>query len=276
MGRRAELLFTARLVFKAEGAYRDERSVFYLWADVEVGTSELTGRSNLGRALIRDPVIFEAGGLSVTRGDHWARAFDVITVDLDQRQLDEIERLRNCGQIVFMFRLGGLLHHRGQILWMQPSNHTLSYEVSGSDWIDVLRQLGYGTSYVSVEVPVPSVAGSTGHVQTAAIALEAAMTASRRGDYDEAVADCRPGFDALQEVDKSNFALKPWDPAASKDERFYWIQRSLRHLTHLPHHPNDPVAGEPATGPRVNWQRADAEAAIALLAALVRWRTEHG
>jgi hypothetical protein len=85
------------------------------------------------------------------------------------------------------------------------------------------------------------------------------------------VADCRPGLEALEEADKGKFSLKPWDRAASKEERFYWVQRSLLSVAHGAHHPNDPALTA-TEGGRVRWEREDAEAVMAILAALIRWR----
>jgi len=113
--------------------------------------------------------------------------------------------------------------------------------------------------------------GLTGPARKAAQALQEAQTAFRRGDYEEAVADCRPGIEALEAADKGKFSLKPWDRTAGKEERFYWVQRSLLGIAHVAHHPNDPALTA-TEGLRPRWGREDAEATIAILAALIRWR----
>jgi hypothetical protein len=273
LGARGQLRFTTKLVFKAEDAYREQRSVFMLWADIEVAASEVTGRANLGRALMLDPVIFDGRQQMTTRGDPWTRAFDTLTLDLDHRQIDEIERIRDGGRLVFMLRPGGLIHHAGQIATLHPSNHTLTYEINTSAWIQILVQLCYETSYLTIQIPIVSSSDSIGELGEPATALQAAIEAFRRGDYSDAIADCRPALDAFRDADQGQFNLKPWDTSAARDERFYWVQQALRHLTHLAHHPTAAAAGG-VNGQSIRWRRAEAEAVIALLAALIRWRAE--
>lgn len=101
--------------------------------------------------------------------------------------------------------------------------------------------------------------------------------AFRRGDYEEAVADCRPALEALRDAVNGEFNLKPGDASAGKDERFYWVQQSLLRVVHLAHHPNDQTGrDEGPTAPAARWHRVDAEAAISTLAALIHWRMERG
>ena len=193
-----------------------------------------------------------------------------MTLDLDHRQLEEIEQKRRGGPLTFTFLVDGIVQRDGRIGRLYAANNQLTYDVSESEWIRLLGQLGYG-SYVTIEVPITSPNGLTGAVQQAARALQEAQAAFLRGDYEEAVADCRPGLEALEAADKGTFSLKPWDRAASKDERFYWVQRSLLSVVHVAHHPNDPALST-AQGSRPRWGREDAEATIAILAALIRQR----
>jgi hypothetical protein len=202
------------------------------------------------------------------------RAVDRLTLDLDHRQLDEIEKKRQGGPLFLWFALGGLVYHEGKVASLYPANNQVTYEVSQSDWIKLLNQLEYGT-YVTIEVPLERPSGLTGEIQKAAQALQEAVAAFRRGDYEEAVADCRPGLDALGLADDGKFTLKPWDQTASKDERFYWMRRALLSVTHLAHHPSGPRAVTSVSVPSgpIRWERADAEAAIAMLGTLIRQRT---
>lgn len=206
--------------------------------------------------------------------DPWMRAVDRLTLDLDHRQLDEIEKKRQGGPLFLWFALGGLVYHEGKVASLYPANNQVTYEVSQSDWIKLLNQLEYGT-YVTIEVPLERPSGLTGEIQKAAQALQEAVAAFRRGDYEEAVADCRPGLDALGLADDGKFTLKPWDQTASKDERFYWMRRALLSVTHLAHHPSGPRAVTSVSVPSgpIRWERADAEAAIAMLGTLIRQRT---
>jgi hypothetical protein len=272
LGRRGQLQAMTKLVFKGRDEYRKDQSAFYIWADVRV-QGEDGVPSSLGRAVIPQPVFFgppSADSFAPAHHDPWTRAIDRLTLDVDHRQLDEIELKRRGGSLTFTFLVGGTVQHGGKIGLLYPSNHQLTYDVSASEWIRLLGQLNYG-AYVTVEVPLASPSGLTGEAQLAARALEQARAAFLRGDYEEAVADCRPGLEALNEADKDNFSLRPWDRTASKDERFYWIQRALLSVAHVAHHPNDPALAA-TEGGRSRWARADAEASIAILATLIKRR----
>ncbi len=277
-GRRGQLHFLTKLVFKAADAYKKDQSVIQLWADVRVSGQDGVWL-DLGRANLTAPVFFEplpADALPTLRNDPWTRVADRLALDFDHRQVDDIEQKRKGGQLTFILGVGGVLHHAGAIASLYPSNHQVTYEVSASAWLQFLNQFGYGT-YVTIEVPITSSAGLTSDVQKAARALQEAQAAFQRGDYEEAVADCRPGLAALDDADKPNFTLKPWDRSASKGERFYWVQRALLGIAHIAHHPNDAaLAASDAAARPSHWERADAEATIAILAALIRHRTNRG
>jgi hypothetical protein len=272
LGRRGQLQVMTKLVFKAGDEYRKDQSVFRLWADVRVQGQDGVPWS-LGRAAMPEPVFFgptPADGFPPVHSDPWTRAIDRLSLDVDQRQLDEIEQKRRGGPLTFIFVVGGIVQHRSRVGLLYAANNQLTYDVSESDWIRLLGQLGYGI-YVTIEVPLAGPNGLTGAVQQAAQALQQAQAAFLRGDYEETVADCRPGLEALETVDKGMFSLKPWDRAAGKDERIYWLQRTLLSLTHVAHHPNDPTLGT-TEGGRSRWGRGDAETTIAVLAALIRQR----
>lgn len=166
LGRRGQLQFLTKLVFKAEDSYRKEQSVFQLWADVRVSGQDGVP-SNLGRAFIPDPIFFGPGFGPGGHRDPWTRAIDRLTLDLDYRQLDEIERKRGGRPLTFTFMIGGTVQHGGRITLLYPASHQLTYDVSASDWIGLLTQLGYGT-YVSIEIPLTGPNGLTGEVQQAA------------------------------------------------------------------------------------------------------------
>jgi hypothetical protein len=276
LGRRGQLQVMTKLVFKAGDEYRKDQTVFQLWADVRVQGQDGVPWS-IGRAVIPEPVFFgppSADSFAPVHHDPWMRAVDRLTLDVDFRQLEEIEQKRNGGQLTFAFLVDGTVQHGGRIGRLHARNNQLTYDVSASDWIRLLAQLGYG-AYVTVEVPLTSPNGLVGEVGRAAQALQQAQAAYQRGDYEEAVADCRPGLEALEEADKGKFSLKPWDRVAGKEERFYWIQRSLFSVGHVAHHPND-TALAVGEGARSGWDRADAGAAIAILAALLQRRIGHG
>jgi hypothetical protein len=272
LGRRGQIQVMTKLVFKGHDEYRKDQSVFQLWADVRVQGQDGVPWS-LGRAVMPQPVFFgppSANSFAPAHHDPWSRTVDRLTLDVDHRQLEEIEQKRRGGPLTFAFLVGGTVQHGDKIGLLYAANNQLTYDVSESEWIRLLRQLNYGT-YVTVDVPLTSPSGLTGEVRQAAQALEQARAAFLRGDYEEAVADCRPGLEVLNEADKDSFSLRPWDRAASKDERFYWVQRALLSVAHVAHHPNDPTLAA-TEGGRSRWERADAEAAISVLAALIKRR----
>ncbi len=272
LGHRGKLEFATKLAFKASDAFRQDQSAFRLWADIQAQGPDQVMLPDLGRAVIPDPVIFAPrSGDGTRRADPWTRAHDRLTLELDFQQLDEIERQRAGGSLTFVIKMGGVAYYGAKVGTLYPDNHTLMYQVGSSDWQQVLNQLGYGT-YLNVEIPFVAPNGLTGPLGQAAESLQQSLTAFRRGDYEEAVADCRPGLDALEESDRGRFSLKPWSSDASKDQRLYRIQHSLRSLTHLAHHPNDPAVATDEAPTHARWSRADAEAVIGVLAALKRQR----
>jgi hypothetical protein len=276
LGRRGQLQVMTKLVFRASDDYRKDQSVFRIWADVRVQGQDGVPWS-LGRSVISEPVFFgppSVDSFAPAHFDPWMRAVDRLTLDVDYRQLEEIEQKRRGGPLTFTFLVDGTVQCGDRIGRLYAANNQLTYDVGESEWIRLLSQLGYG-SYVTIEVPLTSPNGLTGTVQQAAHALQEAQAAFLRGDYEEAVADCRPELEALEAADEGNFSLRPWDRAASKDERLYWIQRSLLSVAHAAHHPNDPALST-AQGSRPRWGREDAEATIAILAALIRQRIGRG
>ena len=197
LGRRGQLQVMTKLVFRASDDYRKDQSVFRIWADVRVQGQDGVPWS-LGRAAIPEPVFFgppSADSFAPAHFDPWTRAVDRLTLDLDHRQLEEIEQKRRGGPLIFTFLVDGTVQCGSRIGRLYAANNQLTYDLSESEWIRLLSQLGYG-SYVTIEVPLTSPNGLTGTVQQAAHALQEAQAAFLRGDYEEAVADCRPGLEA--------------------------------------------------------------------------------
>ena len=91
--------------------------------------------------------------------------------------------------------------------------HTLRCQFGSSDWHHVLSQLEYG-NFLSIEIPFGGPNELVGPLQQAAEALQQSITVFRLGTYEEAVADCRPGFDSLEDSDRGPFCLRPLDGAA--------------------------------------------------------------
>jgi hypothetical protein len=271
-GRRGQLRFLMKLVFKAPDNYRQAQSVIGLWADVQVSRQGNPQQLNLNRASARDLVFFDPDGSALPHSDPWTREARCLVLDLDFRQLDEIEQIREGEKLVFSVSLDGIAYHNGKISKLS-SSQDLMYPVAASDWQQILSNLNYGT-FANVEIPLTFANGLDDHVRKAAVALQEALSAFRRGEYEEAVADCRPGIEALIEADKGKFPQKPGGQEAGKDERFYRVRQSLLPLAHLAHHPNDPASTGDASRCPARWERVDAEAVIRLLASLAAQRME--
>ena len=172
LGRRGQLQFITKLVFKAGDEYRKDQAVFRLWADARVQGQDGVPW-NLGRAVIPEPVFFRppsADSFASVHHDPWSRAIDRLTLDIDHRQLGEVEEKRRGGALTFSFHVGGTVRHGGRVGLLQPTNNQLTYDVSQSDWIRFLGQLSYGT-YVTIEVPLTTSDGISGAAQKAARAL---------------------------------------------------------------------------------------------------------
>jgi len=147
LGRRGQLQVMTKLVFRASDDYRKEQSVFRIWADLRVQGQDGVPWS-LGRAAIPEPVFFgppSADSFAPAHFDPWMRAVDRLTLDLDHRQLEEIEQKRRGGPLIFTFLVDGTVQCGDRIGRLYAANNQLTYDVSESEWIRLLSQLEYGS-----------------------------------------------------------------------------------------------------------------------------------
>jgi hypothetical protein len=112
-------------------------------------------------------------------------------------------------------------------------------------------------------------------------ALEDALAAFHRGDYEEAIADCRPGLAALARSGDAQFNKKTSSREAGKAERFWHAQQGILKVANGAHHPEDRVRSDDANeqdqpSERLQWERDDAFSVIVMLAALIRQRSGRG
>jgi hypothetical protein len=262
VGRRVRLDFQTKLAFVGADIYSKDHPVFDIWAEVTVSKDRSAPPHQLGRLRLSEPAFVVP---NANEGGSWTRSVQ-LRLEVDQRQLDEIEELRAGGGLSFSLALDGLIYLPSIVGRLNPASQ-LFYQVSQSDWVRLLDQVQYGR-YVTIEVAIPSAGEMRGELVIAANALREATEALSRGADEEAVADCRDAFDALTRL----MGVRPQagfgDQSLSKDERFVYVQRALLNLAHPAHHPNDPAASAGAGS--VRWDRADAQAVIAMLAALIR------
>jgi hypothetical protein len=263
VGRRVRLDFDTKLAFVGDESYAKTHPVFDLWGEVTVSRDRTAPPRSLGRLRLKEPAFVMP---STPEAGPWMRRLE-LRLELNQRQLDEIEELRAGGGLVFSINLDGLGHLSGGVGRLTPSNNFLYYEASQSDWIRLLDQVQYGR-YVAIEVALPQPGELGGDLAIAAKSLEEAIEALRRGADEEAVADCRDALEALIRDAGGKPQSPIGDHGLTKDERFTYVQYAAHRVTHLAHHPNDPTASGGVGS--VSWDRADAQAVIAMLAALIR------
>ena len=147
LGDRCQLQFETKILFVAQGRFRETPSMIELWAEMMVGREDQSASPRrLGRAVLSEPAPFAPPDTQIQRqtNDPWVRHSDRLVVDLDYRQLDEIEEMRRGEALAFWCSLGGLVHHKGEVARLQPANHRLRYRVGESDWVGLLSQMGYG------------------------------------------------------------------------------------------------------------------------------------
>ena len=139
--------------------------------------------------------------------------------------------------------------------------HTLNQ----SSRIEVLNQMGYRQSML-IEIPVmDDNKKSAGH-------LAAAEKAMRLGHYREAVGSCRDVLEAMSlslgeqdDNDPEFSALFANTRTKDKPARLRVLRRALKIMTHPARHVDDVAV-------RFDWDREDAESAIAMMAAMLRWQ----
>jgi len=263
LGRRVRLDFDTKLTFAGGDTYSKLHPSFDLWAEVTVSKEHGSPPRQLGALRLSEPAFVVP---NANDAGSWTRSAR-LRLELDHRQLDDIEEVRSGGGLLFSLALDGVIHLPDVTGRLYPSNNSIWYEVGQSDWIRLLAQVQYGT-YITIEVALPKPGKVGGDLAAAADALQQATEALRRGADEEAVADCRDAFEALVRLAGGTPQTKFGDQSLIKDERFVYVAKALHNVAHLAHHPRDKAATGGAG--KVNWDRADAEAAIAVLAALIR------
>lgn len=262
-----------------DGFSDDPRLAIELWAELSVRDSS-GSRKVLGRATTTEMFFYEAasGGLPQHRSVDPRYRQMSLALDLTLDQLEAMEELRSGRDLVLGLQPGGYLHTDGDMYRLYPSNHQLSVTVSQSDWVRLLQGANY-VSILTVELPMPDSA-APGDLTQAVQSLDKARAAYLRGDYEEAVADCREGLVVLARSGDDRFdSKKKWSSNAGKRERFWRVQRALLSVTNLAHHPEDRVVEDPSgeqeagSSLPIDWGRADAHSVIVMLAALVFQKT---
>lgn len=215
---------------------------------------------HLGRLLPKNgPVIIEIPLA------HQSNAWHSLEVDLDRRQLDAIEDLRQGGGLLFTVPVYGVVDLPSGVEILRES---LTYLVIQGVWIETLAKLGY-SRIMLLEIPIPDSNGLP-EVATSVTHLSNAQQAMARGDYREAVGLCRDSIDALSlalgDQDDQDAVLKPLFAGSrqmDKATRLRVLRRAAQLFTHPARHADEVSA-------QIEWNRLDAQTIVSIVAALLQ------
>lgn len=228
------------------------------------GDVKIQGRGGTGRIVGHlepwdGPVVIQ------TSTHHQDNVRHTFALDLSRGALSAIEDLRQGGELVFTISLYGV----GDLpTGIEVLRDDLTYRVNQGTWVETLGKLGYG-KVMLMEIPVPDASNSP-ELATAVTHLANAQQAMARGHYREAVGSCRDCLEslsvALGDNDSQDTAFQPmFDRVRELDKpgRIRLVRRATKLLTHPARHADADAA-------RIDWDRADAEGVIAVVAALVQ------
>lgn len=258
-----------------------------------VAVTGMTGSSGIGffRLMVNleftftsggdDAILFPLTGRLVVNNRDVGRLFPVVAdltkptprdypetkmlyADLDRPRVEALEAIRDGGA------LNVDVHVAGQVMSKQHGLCSLrdaseKYLLNQSDWIEILRQMGYAETML-IEVPV------TDGIRKATEYLGAAQKAMGLGHYRDAVGACRDVLDALSmavgdgdERDPDFTPLFANTRNKDKQARLRVLRQALKILTHPARHVDEVTV-------LFDWNREDAVSAIAATAALLRWQ----
>jgi len=187
---------------------------------------------------------------------------------LDQTQLDELERRRDGADLDLHLRF------RGVLLPAQPSDQPpaiptafwtdAEFRIKKAEWVELLEQWDYAQGFL-LQVPRFSRPSSPA-AERATKELEAAIAKLADGDHRAAVASCRDALELAygdSDPPPSELGFKaPGLQSADKEARFWLLRYALRSLANAAKHSDSTAAA-------IEWQRGDAVALIRILASLL-------
>lgn len=252
------LLFRVALAFppRDEG---DEATLLDLAGQVMV-RGRGGGPHYLGRVeSSREPVLVDIRGF---RGSSTVE----LALDLDLARVEALEDLRVGEGLDFSMTLWARVQSKAGL---SSLSEELSFSVNQGTWVELLGQIGYGR-IILLEVPVPDehdfpeLVAATSHLATAQKEMDL-------GHYREAVGACRDVLEALSGAlndrdDQDEEFRSLFEKSRDKDKaaRVRVVRRALKVLCHPARHADEVSA-------RIDWDRLDASAVIAMTGAVIRW-----
>ena len=208
------------------------------------------------------PVLIESGAKFAMRGLE-------LEVQVSPQQMELLEEFRDGGKLMFAADLRARVFHRGK---PQQLGLTLSHHVNQVDWLELLESVGHSRTLL-LEVPAP--AGKEDSLFGKALDhLRQAETSIRRGEFRDAVGQCR---DVLESLTHARGEQNDQVPGAahlfhnvktmSKDERVKVVRNALRYLTHQARHVDENTVN-------VEFHRQDASFILTMVAAVLRREIE--
>lgn len=203
-------------------------------------------------------------------------------LDMDYRCLEEIEKLRDGGDLYFRLCFMGVADGPNGLWpineWLQPEFHA-----NQSTWLKVLEEMDYQHSFV-YEIAIQKNEESDPIGQSVTY-LHQAHQDFMGGRYEDAIGDCRKALERLAErlqdqpqidaatkqycrikefeqtIDPSSLSVKGDSrKAMSADERFLLLRAAVQHISNLAHHATDHPSG---------YRRSDAKCVITITTALI-------
>lgn len=181
-----------------------------------------------------------------------------LTVDLSDGQVEQIDALRDGGDVGLVLDVAGVAHHPDG----RADQFTGQYQlhVARGDWVEALGQAG--ALYAATVTLLLTPSGPGRARPEVAAALARARQALAVGRWTDAVAGCRQ---VLEVAGLSGQALNEAKRERSKDERYGRLADALFALYDV----GSGATHQDTITSGFQWQRADAVAAVACCVALL-------
>jgi hypothetical protein len=185
--------------------------------------------------------------------EHVNKVHQDFAVKINQKEIDQLELLRNGGDFSLELKMKGLIYENGNTRsgWDEK---TLSVERSA--WLKILEQIGY-SKIITIEIPTTG-EGSNPELEISYLKLQEAQNAFFRNDWKQAVSLCRDCLETLPAKD-TDFTKSNRD--YTKFDRMQVLQR-IMNLCHLAKHSDE-------LSHNTSWYREDALFMLATCGAFI-------